>query len=156
MGPYGKILSAKNHHFWLSYLLKILAVLLVLLQLVLGITISVVTGLQGGRAKTAVIILGALNSFVGGLAGIMQYWGQPTRESRYYSSLENVQEDVEEMFSRFRNPHTQLDPWEEGERIWKTFKQAKNDAWSSEPMIWLQGTKVPEGLTSPDARRRQI
>lgn len=127
--------------------------ILVLLQLVLGITISVVTALQGQKARTAVIILGGLNSFVGGLAGIMQYWGQPTRESRYYISLENVQEDVEGMLGKFRNPDVGLDPWKEGERIWQTFKQAKNDAWSSEPMIWLQGTQAPEGISDHPAPR---
>jgi SMODS and SLOG-associating 2TM effector domain len=142
-GDYARILSAINVHRLLTYGLTALAVLLVLLQLSLGITISVLTSIQGGKAKTAVIILGAINSFVGGLAGILQYWGQPTRESRYFSSLKLVRDDVESLLGEFKNRNTLLDPWNEGNRVWDSFKQANKDAWSNEPMIWLQNTRTP-------------
>ena len=120
---------------------------LVILQSGLGITVSALTGIQGNRAKTAVIILGALNSFVGALAGALQYWGQPTRESRYYASLKLVQRDVEALIGEFKNPNTEKDPWVEGNRVMADYAQANADAWSNSPMIWIQNTKTsgPEG-----------
>lgn len=128
----------------MAYGLTALAVVLVLLQLGLGITISVLTSIQGAKAKTAVIILGAINSFVGGLAAILQYWGQPTRENRYFASLKLVREDVESLLGQFKDPNTDLNPWIQGNRIWDTFKQANKDAWSNEPMIWQQTTRTPD------------
>lgn len=140
-GDWARILSSVRKHRVLSYGLKALAVVLVILQLGLGITVSVLTGIQGNQARTVVIILGAVNSFVGGLAAILQYWGQPTRESRYYASLKLVQSDVEALIGEFKDPNTDKDPYVEGKMVMAKYAQANKDAWSNDPMIWIQDTK---------------
>ncbi|KAK5065223.1 hypothetical protein LTR84_001061 [Exophiala bonariae] len=151
-GDWARILSSIRKHQVLSYALKALAVVLVILQLGLGITISVLTSLEGNHVKTVVIILGATNSFVGGLAAILQYWGQPTRESRYYASLKLVQSDVEALIGEFKDPNTNKYPYEEGKLVMAKYAQANKDAWSNDPMIWIQNTK-PRGQ---DDRRSGI
>ncbi len=109
----------------------------------LGITVSVLTSLQGNQAKTAVILLGAMNAFVGAIAAALQYWGQPTRESRYYASLKLVQNDVEGLIDEFKDPNTVKKPYEEAKKVMAKYRQAEADAWSNEPMIWVQNTKPP-------------
>jgi Zn-dependent protease with chaperone function len=152
-GVWQRLLRKVQRHRLLSYSLKFLAITLVLLQSGLGITIAVVTSLQGSKAKTAVIILGAVNSFVGAIAAAMQWYGQPFREVRYYSTLSKIRDEVLEDFVEFQNPDTTLNPWDEGRRLLGDFNQANNDAWSSEPMVWIQGTKAPNGILDPNARR---
>jgi hypothetical protein len=143
-GHYASILSAISYHEWIFLGLKALSVILVILELALGIIISIVTSVEGQNARTAVIILGGLNSFAGGLAGVLQYWGQPTRENRYLASLKLVRSDIVSLLMKFKNPNTDLDPWREGSRVWDTFEQVKADAWSSEPATWMQKKRVAD------------
>ena len=143
-GAWARIRSSVNSHRILYYGLAGLAVLLVVLQSGLGITIAVLTGIQGERARTAVIILGAINSFVGALAGTLQYWGQPTREARYFNALKEVKFDVERLLGEFKDPAADMDPYKKGNEVMEKYTQAMRDAWSNTPMIWVQNTKPPQ------------
>lgn len=116
-------------------------------QLLVGIATSLITSLYGEKARTAIIILGGVETLVGGLAGGMQYWGEPARENRYYESLQLIKADIDELLMVFEDPENNaLAPRQEGRRIWQDFQQARKDAWSNNPIIWLQGTRAPPGV----------
>ena len=114
-----------------------LAVALVIAQLVLGLTVSVITSIDGDNAKTAVIILGAVNSAVGGIAALMQYRGQPARSSRYFQTLMEVQSDVNQELGHFRGDRDYTgDKMITVANLVKRFQAARREAFANDPLVY--------------------
>ena len=133
---YTRVISTLWWERWRYRTYTTLAVALVILQLGLGITVSVLTSQYGGRARTAVIILGAVNSFVGGLAGILQYRGQPSRSARYVQALDDLQDDIDRVVGNLKNPSDKDDPEAEADALMDAYKQARRERFSNDPLVY--------------------
>ncbi len=105
-GIYAGIQSAAQIQLVRWYIWTVLAIELVLAQLALGLTVSVLTSLGPKQHQTAVIILGAAQSTVGGVAALLQYRGQPARSGRYSQTLQDLENNVEAEVGHFRADDT--------------------------------------------------
>src|SRR5437764_6614046 len=85
---YQKFRSAYNWYRAKYIVAYSAAYTLLVLQLAIGITISIITALKPPHATAVVIILGGVNSLIAGLGGIMQYMGEPMRSWRVFATLD--------------------------------------------------------------------
>jgi hypothetical protein len=115
---------------------------LLILQLAIGITISILTALKPPHATTVVIILGGVNSLIAGLAGIMQYTGEPMRSWRVFAMLDKLDRELAETWGNFRVPSYNGNGLNEGQRLDRLFDQAIVDALANEPQVWTPGNKT--------------
>ena len=136
-GIYTEIRKAAQIQLVWWYFWTILAVALVLAQLVLGLTVSVLTSLGPKQHQTAVIILGASQSAVGGVAALLQYRGQPARSGRYSQALEDLKNDVEAEVGHFRGDDRYEGSQElDAAVLIKRFQSARKEALSNDPLIY--------------------
>jgi hypothetical protein len=94
---------------------------------------------------------------IAGLAGIMQYMGEPMRSWRVFAMLDKLRRDLAETWGNFRVPSYNGNGLDEGQRLERIFNQAIADALANEPQVWAQGNKtVGEVMTlggSPNRNR---
>jgi SMODS and SLOG-associating 2TM effector domain len=64
---YADLLNKRRSYRGFYYFLMTVAIFAVMLQIALGLTISALSGTDAARFKIAIIVLGALNSFIGGV-----------------------------------------------------------------------------------------
>lgn len=119
-----------------------IAYTILILQLAIGVTISIVTALQPPKAHAVVIILGGVNSLIAGIGAIMQYTGEPMRSWRVFATLDKLDRDIADTMGDFRDPDFQGNGREEGENIAKAFDQAIGDALANEPQVWAPGNNA--------------
>ena len=139
---YQKLQSAYNWHRAKYIIGYSVAYTLLILQLAIGITISILTALKPPHASAAVIILGGVNSLIAGLAGIMQYMGEPMRSWRVFAMLDKLRRDLAETWGNFRVPSYNGNGLNEGQRLEGIFDQAMADALANEPQVWAPGNKT--------------
>ena len=153
-GVWTEIQLEETWQTWIYYGYTCLAVLLVLAQLGLGLTVSVLTSLSGNNYKNAVIVLGALNSGVGGLAAILQWRGQPARSARYLQALRKVKSDARLELGEFiTNPHYKGNKDFTVRDLVGRFQKARDEALSNDPLIYdrteVSVTQPPPGSHMP-------
>ena len=139
---YQKLRSAYNWHRAKYITAYSIAYTLLILQLAIGITISILTALKPPHVNTIVIILGGVNSLIAGLAGIMQYMGEPMRSWRVFAMLDKLRRDLAETWGNFRVPSYNGNGLNEGQRLEGIFDQAMADALANEPQVWVSGSKT--------------
>jgi len=139
---YQMLRSAYNWHRAKYITAYGVAYTLLILQLAIGITISILTALKPPHANAIVIILGGVNSLIAGLAGIMQYMGEPMRSWRVFIMLDNLKRELAETWGNFRVPSYNGNGLNEGHRLEGIFDQTMADALANEPQVWASGSKT--------------
>jgi hypothetical protein len=146
---YQKLQSAYNWHRAKYITAYSVAYTLLILQLTIGITISILTALKPPHASTVVIILGGVNSLIAGVAGIMQYMGEPMRSWRVFAMLDKLKRELAETWGNFRVPSYNGNGLNEGQRLDGLFDQAMADALANEPQVWAPGNKTVGEVMTP-------
>ena len=93
---------------------------------------------------------------IAGLAGIMQYTGEPMRSWRAFATLDKLKIDLEETWGNFRVPSYDGNGLQVGQRLSGLFEQAITDALANEPQVWASGNRtVGEALALGDRDDRE-
>ncbi|KEF60838.1 uncharacterized protein A1O9_02400 [Exophiala aquamarina CBS 119918] len=137
-----KVRRAHQLHTYQYWFVATTSNALLFIQVVLGASLTVLGAFNDRRARTATIFLGAANTVIAALLTYFKTRNQPNRARQLRNDLGRVVDQLDDAEANFRTANVPEDVTATIQSIRTAFKQARADAESNYPDLWVKAGDV--------------